>query len=305
MSQEGFVAAVDGAPIYYRSMGVEDSRAPTLVFYDGVGCAGYAWRYLIEHFRDDHRLVHWHYRGHGLSGRPRDFDRLGIADLARDGLRVLDHLGIERGVLIGHSMGVQVILETYRLARERVVALVPICGSYGHVLDTLGADALGKKLLPYLLKLATHPLTRGLVQGFWSTTLPTSLAYTIAEATEINPKLVKPEDFVPYLQHLGEMEVEVFLRCLEGAAIHTAGDILGSIDVPTLIISGQHDGMTPTWLSKKMHAEIPGAEILFIPSGSHTAPIEVPELIELRLEKFFIEHGLEGESVAPPQAAAS
>ena len=287
MTQEGFVPSVDGAPIYYRQMGAD--VGPTLVFCDGVGCAGYAWRYVIEQFRERHRLVHFHYRGHGLSAPPRDLNRLEIADHAQDALRVLDHLGIEDAVLVGHSMGVQVLLEIYRAAPSRVRALVPMCGSYGHVLDTFHGSALARTVFPFILDIATSRLALPFLQALWTTTLPTSLAYTLAEATEVNPKLVKQEDFFPYLQHMAEMDLEVFLRCVGAAARHSAEDLLPRVHVPALIVAAERDGFTPAWLSQKMCDLIPGAELLFVPTATHTAPIELPEHIVLRMCKFFEE----------------
>jgi len=56
--------------------------------------------------------------------------------------------------------------------------------------------------------------------------------------------------------------------------------------VPTLIVAGTDDTFTPYWLSEEMHARIRGSELLTVPGGTHVAPIEHPELITLRLEKF-------------------
>jgi pimeloyl-ACP methyl ester carboxylesterase len=89
--------------------------------------------------------------------------------------------------------------------------------------------------------------------------------------------------------HLSRMDPLVFLRTLQSAADHTAWDHLGRIDVPTLIIAADHDKFTPLWLSQRMHRAIPASEILVVPSGSHTAVIELPELIALRIERFLKE----------------
>jgi pimeloyl-ACP methyl ester carboxylesterase len=44
------------------------------------------------------------------------------------------------------------------------------------------------------------------------------------------------------------------------------------------------------WLSVKMHAAVPGSELLVLPGGSHVGPLEHPELCSLRVEKFFTDH---------------
>ena len=74
------------------------------------------------------------------------------------------------------------------------------------------------------------------------------------------------------------------------AAEHSCEDILHKIDVPVLIVAGEHDTFTPVWLSEKMHCEIPDSEMLMVPDGTHTAPIELPELVCLRLEKWLGTH---------------
>jgi len=81
----------------------------------------------------------------------------------------------------------------------------------------------------------------------------------------------------------------IFLRTMESAADHTAWEHLSKIDVPTLIVAADHDRFTPLWLSQRMHREVPQSEMLVVPSGSHTAVIELPELISLRIERFLKE----------------
>jgi pimeloyl-ACP methyl ester carboxylesterase len=73
---------------------------------------------------------------------------------------------------------------------------------------------------------------------------------------------------------------------LKNASEHTAYDHLPLVKVPTLIVAGTEDTFTPYWLSEEMHARIAGSELLTVPGGTHVAPIEHPELIALRLEKF-------------------
>jgi len=53
-----------------------------------------------------------------------------------------------------------------------------------------------------------------------------------------------------------------------------------------LVVAGTHDTFTPYWLSEEMHDRIPGAEMLTVPGGTHVSPIEQPELLTLRLEKW-------------------
>ena len=99
--------------------GERQNGTPALVLSDGVGCDGFIWKYLRRSLAD-YRVVHWNYRGHGRTPRPRDPGRISMPDFADDLAAVLDDCGAERAVLFGHSMGVQVSLETYRRHRDRV-----------------------------------------------------------------------------------------------------------------------------------------------------------------------------------------
>src|SRR5512145_2238228 len=132
--REGFAVAADGSPIYWRTFGQRRAGAPDVILSDGIGCDGYVWKYLERALGEEHRVIHWHYRGHGRTPVPRNRRNVGIADLADDLATVLDAAGSERAVLAGHSMGVQVCLEAYRRHRDRTVALVLLCGAYGNPL---------------------------------------------------------------------------------------------------------------------------------------------------------------------------
>jgi len=129
-------------------------------------------------------------------------------------------------------------------------------------------------------------LTPWAFSWLWKYLVPTRIGYRVALATEVNGHLLKEEDFMPYLQDISTVPLRIFIKMLDHAAKHTAEPYLRDIRVPTLIIGGEHDNFTPVWLSEKMHEMISGSELIIIPKGTHTAPIETPQLISLRLEKW-------------------
>jgi pimeloyl-ACP methyl ester carboxylesterase len=243
---------------------------------DGVGCDGYAWRHLRRAL-GDRALVHPHYRGHGRSSPPRDRARVSIEDLADDVAAVLDDAGVARAALCGHSMGVQVALETYRRHRERVAGLVLVCGASSNPLRTFRGTATLERLLPDVQRwLSRAPRA---VNRVLRAVVPTRLSFEIAKRLEINGELVDPADFMPYLEGLARIDVTLFAAMLAAAGTHSADDLLPSIDVPTLVIAGSRDGFTPPDRSVAMAQAIPGARLLLVEEGSHTTPIERPELV--------------------------
>jgi pimeloyl-ACP methyl ester carboxylesterase len=180
-----------------------------VVLTDGIGCDGYVWKYLERSLTEEHRVIHWHHRGHGRTPAPRDRSRVAIADLADDLAAVLDAAGSERAVLAGHSMGVQVCLEAYRRHRERSVALVLLCGAYGNPLRTFKGRRTLETALPYIaFGVNRIPRLVGLV---WRSIIPTRLAYEIAARVEINAELVQVADFMPYLDHIARVDPALFV----------------------------------------------------------------------------------------------
>jgi pimeloyl-ACP methyl ester carboxylesterase len=284
-AQGGFAEGEDGTRIYWCAVGDTSGARPTLVCCDGIGCDGFAWKYLVRDFAHNHRIVRWHYRGHGRSGIPLDRSKVGFDDISGDLRAVLKATGTRQAILLGHSMGVQVVLEHHRRRPQDVLGLVLICGSHGLPLDTFHDSKALKILLPSMIAAAERfPDALNLIWRFASSG---ELAYQIAMHLEVNRKLVRREDFTPYFRHLSSMDPRLFLGMLENASKHTAWDHLPQVDVPALIVAGTKDTFTPYWLSEEMHDRIPGSEMLTVQGGTHVAPIEQPELIALRLEKFF------------------
>ena len=66
---------------------------------------------------------------------------------------------------------------------------------------------------------------------------------------------------------------------------------LPEVDVPTLVVVGDRDLFTPRKAAEKIVRKVPGAELMVVPGGTHYVAVEYPELINLRLEKFFLERG--------------
>jgi pimeloyl-ACP methyl ester carboxylesterase len=283
---EHYATAADGTRLHWTSTG--QGPGPAVVLTDGIGCAGYIWRFLGPELARSHRVIHWNYRGHGQSERPVDPERVSVGECVDDLLCVLDASGERSAVLIGHSMGVQVALEAHRRAPDRVDGLVLMCGSPGHPLDTFHDVPVLSSAFPY----ARQAVERfpGVARLLFRALVPTSASLKLAMRFEVNSKLVAREDLIRYLDDLADVDPALFTRLLASAAVHDASDHLPRIAAPTLIIAGEHDSFTPMWLSVKMHAGIPGSELLVLPGGTHVGPLEHPELCALRVEKFFRDH---------------
>ncbi len=273
----------DGASLWYEVRGESTRRTPVLL-NDGLGCDGFIWRYLWEPLTAARQVLHWNYRGHGRSGVPTDDTRIGMEYTVEDLARLMDAQRLDSAILFGHSMGVQVCLEFHRRYRDRVKALVLVCGSYGTPLDTWHDHTLLRVAFPRVRALVER--APELAQAITSRVLSTQLAVEFGIRTELNPALIKRSDFAPYMEHLAKMYPLYFIRTLDSAKDHSAWDHLPHIDVPVLVIGGEGDKFTPVWLSQRMAQYIPRSEYVFVPGGTHTAPLERPALVNAAVEKF-------------------
>ncbi len=282
------IATADGTDLSVRVTGPTD--APALLLCDGIGCDGFIWRYVKRDFVDAFRIVHFHYRGHGLSALPTDDSTLTIEQFATDAWYVLDQLGIDKAVLWGHSMGVQVILEAAWQQPDRVLAVLPTCGAFETPLATFRGNGIAAQVLPVVSSLVFGNPDR--VRDVWAKVVPTEAAYWVAVATEINVRMIHRDDFLPYLEHLGRMDPVVFVSLLERLSAHSTRTYLPHIPAPALVFAGARDHFTPARLSHELVELLPDATLCVIPGGSHTAPLELPDLVWLRAERFFREIGL-------------
>jgi pimeloyl-ACP methyl ester carboxylesterase len=276
--QQGAFNTEDGAALWFR---IQGDGEPGAVLCDGLGCDGFVWKYLLPVLVPTRRVLRWHYRGHGWSGVPVDNKRIGMEFSCDDLLKLMDHAQMKRAVIFGHSMGVQMALEFHRRHPDRVAGLVLLCGSHGNPLDTWHDHSLLRKAFPILRDLVERAPKAA--KFITSNFLHNELGLTIAIRTELNKDLVKREDFAPYMEHLSRMDPVMFIRTLDSLKDHSAWDHLPHVNVPTLVVGGEIDRFTPVWLSERMAKAIPGSKYLFVPGGSHTAPLERPGLVNSRI----------------------
>ena len=278
--ERGFTTAADGTRLFY---GVRGS-GPGLVLLDGIGCDGWAWIHIQPHLALRNRVVHCHYRGHGRSGRVLDLSSATMETLSEDVERVLDATDLSRAVIVAHSMGTQVALELYRHAPERVRALILVCGSHGRITHTFHGNDLLHRALPVLIANVRkyEPIARAL----WGR-LPPALSYRVAGwLREIDGASLRPEDFRLYVEHLSDIELDLYLSMLQHAGAHSAEDLLPNVRVPTLVIAAERDTFTPRDVVKDMADHIPGAVYHELLGASHAAPSEQPQQINEYIDEF-------------------
>jgi pimeloyl-ACP methyl ester carboxylesterase len=214
---------------------------------------------LVE---DGHRVVRWSQRGHGSSTVGEDgyaIERFG-ADLAE----VLEALDLQDVVVAGHSLG-GMTTQAFAIwhpevVQERVKGLVLVGTSSGRL--AASPIARTERLLrnPRLDRVLAGPGGHVWVRG--------------ALGKGATPAMVRAtrDHFVatPHEVRMGIADAMLAMDLHEGRR---------QIDVPTTIVVGTRDTLTPVAHSRSMAADIPGARLEVLPGAGHMLPFEAPDVV--------------------------
>lgn len=273
----------DGTRIFYSVEG----KGPPLIFCYGLVCSSLHWTYQIEHFRETHRCIWFDYRGHQRSETPKDLKTLTVRSIASDLNELMNELSIEKAVILGHSMGVNVVLDFYRDYPERVSAMILANGTPRRPFDSImgsNTSELGFKLLKKAYSLSPTWMTK-----VWKAMNRLSVTQMLIGFGGFNLHLTPKEDVALYLEQIGDMDPIVFLKLVEDYENYDATGWLQSIRVPTLLIAGADDKVVPVEQQKLMRQLIPDAKYEEIRHGSHCTQMDMPELVNSKIERFLTE----------------
>ena len=121
---DGRYASLDGARVYYKSYGKGNEA---LVLIHGWSCNIDYWRDQIPDFEKRSRVIAIDLPGHGQSDKPEIAYTMDLFARAVDA--VLRDAGVERAVLVGHSMGTPIARQFYRKYPNKTLAIVIVDGS--------------------------------------------------------------------------------------------------------------------------------------------------------------------------------
>lgn len=288
------VTSFDGTPLGVQTVSSPDTPAdaPVLLLANGLGATVTAYRFLLSRFSRTFRFVSWDYRGLYGSGRPvGGYDSLDVASHAKDALAVLDALDLDEVHALGWSMGVQVLIELYREAPDRFATLVLHNGVAGRPWDSVAGTELFKELMDPVLEASQRVdflIERAVARVIdWQGFLPLAMRVGLVS------RELDREVFLDVASGFKSLDMHLYLELLRRLGRHDAFDVLPQIAVPTLILQGAKDVLTPLAIAERMARTIPGAQLEVLPGGTHYAAVEMPQLLNRHLARFWDVAGLD------------
>ncbi len=244
---------------------------PLVVFLHGIGGNRTNWYGQLEHFSNRFCAVTWDARGYGASNDSPQ--TLKFSDFADDLLRLLDHCKAERAHLVGLSMGGMIVQDFYGRHPERVatLALVDTSSGFGGVPEAARRDFLARRL---------DPLEKGLT--------PVDIAPGVVEVLVAKGASAAIREQLR--GSLSALRVEPYKQALHAIVTTDFRPVLPKITVPTLVIVGDEDIVTPPSASEFLVKNIPGASLVKILGAGHLTNIEKPEAFNAALGPFLDRH---------------
>jgi 3-oxoadipate enol-lactonase len=251
-----WIQAADGARLH----AVDQGRGDPVLWLQGLNAPAAAWAVQLAHFSQTHRSIAPDARGVGQSDAPQG--PYTTRQLAADALAVLDATGVERAHVVGLSLGGAVAQELALAAPERVRSLA--------LLATFAAQS---------------PRSRALLEA-WRTLYPVAAAdETLRKAWELqayswlftdrfwrSPANVRAALRFASTQPL--QPAQGFVGQVDAALSHDARDRLPALHVPTLVVHGSLDQLSPKENGEELAQLIPGAELFILPEVGHAVNLE-------------------------------
>ena len=180
--RSGTALSSDGVSIHHD---VHGAGPETLVFVHGWCCDRRYWRHQVDHLADRFTVVCVDLAGHGDSGRDRQ--RFTISAFAEDVVAVVQQLGLDRVILIGHSMSGGVIVEAARRLGSSVIGLVGV-DTLWNVDQERSPEDVAAFMAPFR---ADFPrAARGFVRKMFAPTFDAGRAAEITSAVAAFPSVI-------------------------------------------------------------------------------------------------------------------
>jgi 3-oxoadipate enol-lactonase len=244
---------------------------PLVLFMHGIGGNRTNWQDQLPVFGEKFHAASWDTRGYGASD---DYDGpLDFGDFSRDLIRVLDHFKAARAHLVGLSMGGLIAFDFHATHPQRVATLT-ICDSMP------GMTGLSEEGRREFIRIRQEPLLNGKE--------PRDIAPIVAKT--LVGKSAKPGSFERLVASMSALHKDSYLKTIVATTNYSRNLELEKIRLPTHIVVGDEDTLTPPALSRSMATRISGSRLTVIGGAGHLSNIEQPEAFNAATLAFLLEH---------------
>ena len=248
-----YATSTDGIRLHYSVTGRRNG--PPVLLIQGLGADKHGWTMQRLALGWSYQVIALDNRGAGRSDKPHG--AYSLEQMADDAMAVLDDAGVETAHVVGASMG-GAISQFVALAHpERVRSLTLVCTSCRH-----------------------HPWRRELLASWGEAAKVRGVGSMTKQAARW---VIGPRSFrrlLPAIGWLGPLGLgrptHAFAAQVDAilSADESLSDRLGEIDIPTLVVVGNQDILTPRGDSEELAELIPTAELVVISGAAHGLMVE-------------------------------
>ena len=235
--------------------------AAPIIFLHGVGSDKSVWRPQIAHFGRSRRAIAFDYPGYGESG-----PLASAGDFASAILAALDSLDVERAHVCGLSLGGVVAIAMHALSPERCASLI--------LADTFARHPDGAAIYQRSIDASRTMPMRALAEARVDMLLGGSAS------AELRAEVVET---------MAAIDTAAYRSGARTVWLADQREEARAIRVPTLVLCGAEDRITPPALSEELAALIPGAQLELIDAAGHLANAEQPGKFNAAVERFLAE----------------
>jgi pimeloyl-ACP methyl ester carboxylesterase len=241
-----------------------------LLFLHGLGGGHAAWDRQVEHFgRRGYRCIAWDQPGYGGTPSVEPYTLQTVTDALKH------HIGKDRVVVVGQSMGGFVCQEMYARFPDRIAALVLAFTSSAF-------GGVGSQFARQFVAARIGPLDEGKTMAQVAKALMPTMRGTKSD----------PEGLAHAERVMSAIPPETYRKAVHMLTTFDRKDQLEKIAVPTLLVAGSDDKIAPPSVMESMSRGIPHAEFVLLAGCGHLGPMDQPQAFNGALENFLQRHSL-------------
>ncbi|MCE5209118.1 MAG: alpha/beta hydrolase [Chloroflexi bacterium] len=268
-----------GVKIYYRQSGVNE---PVFILLHGLGGSTYSWRAVFDDFASQGTVIAYDRPAFGLTERPLpgewgDENPYSNEAQLEQLWALMDTLGVQKAILVGHSAGGAVAIQAALEHPERVESLILVDAA---VYSSMSAPAWVRKLFNLRQVDRLGPLFIRLVSG---------RAGKLLERAWHDPSLMTQDIVEGYFRPFQVDNWDTALwELVKARSNPQIKPRLEELSLPVLVITGDDDHVIPIWQSQRLAKAIPDARLVVIENCGHIPQEECPEEFLSAVEAFLV-----------------